>query len=338
MGVLVSIAVAQFFHQFGGCIADGEGDRKVARFFHLDQGIFQRHIGSIALGGGGQINGGFRQGNATFRHADLGHHLEAGIGQQEGVGIGEAHILRRTQAKAPGNEQRILSAINHAGKVIDGRIRVRPADALDKGGNDVIMHLPILVIDGHVFLNRGSHGGVVDDDRGVSGLCIHHQFQNIEKFAGISSAVSHQGLAFLHLDVFLLQKDILFERPVQEDLKVGLFQRFQDKDLAAGKQGSDDLEGRVLRRGADQDDGAVLHGPQKCILLSLVKTVDLVDKENGSPSLMEKGIPACLLKDFPHILHAGRDSRQGEEIAVQRLCNDVGEGGLAYARRTPENE
>ena len=81
MGVLVSVAVMKVFHELGRGVPDGEGDREVAGFLHQGQGIFQCHIGSVALGGGGQIDRRLRQRNPSFRHADLGNHLEAGIGQ-----------------------------------------------------------------------------------------------------------------------------------------------------------------------------------------------------------------------------------------------------------------
>ena len=39
------------------------------------------------------------------------------------------------------------------------------------------------------------------------------QFQDVQQLAGVSAAVAHQRLAFLDLDVLLLEEDVLFDRP-----------------------------------------------------------------------------------------------------------------------------
>ena len=51
------------------------------------------------------------------------------------------------------------------------------------------------------------------------------------------------------------------DRTVQQHLQVVDTETLEDEYLAAGEEGSDDLEGGVLRGGADQDDSACLHGP-----------------------------------------------------------------------------
>ena len=50
VGILVAVAVAQFLHKLGGRIANGEGDRQIARFPYLGQRILKGHIGAVALG------------------------------------------------------------------------------------------------------------------------------------------------------------------------------------------------------------------------------------------------------------------------------------------------
>ena len=50
VGILVAVGVIEFLHEPGGRIAEGEGDRLVAGLLHLGQGLFQGHIGGIALG------------------------------------------------------------------------------------------------------------------------------------------------------------------------------------------------------------------------------------------------------------------------------------------------
>ena len=76
-----------------------------------------------------------------------------------------------------------------------------------------IMHLSVLVVDGHILLDGGGNGGIVNDNRGVTALGVHHQLQYIEEFACIAPAVTHQGFAFPHLDFLFLQEYILLKCP-----------------------------------------------------------------------------------------------------------------------------
>ena len=124
VGILVTIGIVQLLHELCRSIADGEGNRLVTGAFYLCQGVFQGQVRGIALGRGGQIDGGLGQRDTAFRHANLGHHLEAGIGQKQSIGIGQAYVFRGAQTQATGNEEGIFAAVNHARQVVNGRIGV----------------------------------------------------------------------------------------------------------------------------------------------------------------------------------------------------------------------
>ena len=55
-------------------------------------------------------------------------------------------------------------------------------------------------------------------------------------------------------------------------------QAFQHKDFTTGQQGGIQLERRIFRRRADQNDRAVFHIRQKSVLLGTVEPVDFVNK------------------------------------------------------------
>ena len=200
------------------------------------------------------------------------------------------------------------------------------------------MHLAILVIDGHVFLDRGRYSLVVYDDGLLASLGIHHQLKNVEKLAGISAAVTHQRFTLPNFNGFVLEQYILMDSPVQKRLQITLFQRLEHKNLAAGQQGSNDLKGRIFRSGAHQHDGSVLYGAQQGILLGLVEAVDLIDKQDGSTFLAEQATGLGLIKDLTHILYPGRNGTEGIEIAVQGFGYDMGQGSLTHTWRPPENK
>ena len=65
--------------------------------------------------------------------------------------------------------------------------------------------------------------------------------------------------------------------------------------------------------------------------------MDLVDEEERR-ALVEEPLFARRFDHLAHVLHARRDGREGEERAFQLRGDDLGQGGLAHARRPPEDE
>ena len=200
------------------------------------------------------------------------------------------------------------------------------------------MHLPALVVDGDILLEAICDGFIADDDLRLGELRVDHDFQDAQEFAPVAAAVAEEGVRLFDANLAVLQSLVGLQRPVQQDLQVGDFQGLEDKDLAAGEQGRDDLEGRILRRRADQHDGAALDGAEQGVLLRLVEAVDLIDEEDGGGSAGEEGIAAGLVDHLAHLFHPGTDGAEGEEFAVQGLGDDAGEGGLSDPGRAPKDE
>src|SRR5690606_30610385 len=67
--------------------------------------------------------------------------------------------------------------------------------------------------------------------------------------------------------------------PLEEFLQRLVSKPIEDEHLTPGQQRSVELEGRVLGRGPDQYDRAVLYIRQKAVLLSPVESVDLIDEQ-----------------------------------------------------------
>ena len=55
----------------------------------------------------------------------------------------------------------------------------------------------------------------------------------------------------------------------------------EHKNMASGEEGRNYFKRRVFRRRSNEDDRARLNIRQKCILLSLVKSVYLINKDDG---------------------------------------------------------
>ena len=133
-------------------------------------------------------------------------YLEAGVGQQQGIGIGQADVLGGQDAQAACDEKRVLTAVQHACKPIDGRIRVGTAHGLDECGDDVVVHLTALVVDGDVLLQAFRNRLIVNDNGLVRQMGVHYYLQYVQQFPGISAAVPEKGFGLIDLDVALPQE------------------------------------------------------------------------------------------------------------------------------------
>ena len=122
---------------------------------------------------------------------------------------------------------------------------------------------------------------------------------------------------------------------LQQGFEIVVVEAAQHEDLGARQQRADQLEGRVLGRGADEDHRAVLDNRQKGVLLRAVEAVDLVDEEKRALAHL-----AALLRRVEHlaqIRHAGKDRRQRLEDQIGALRQQPRDRRLAAARRAPKD-
>ena len=114
-------------------------------------------------------------------------------------------------------------------------------------------------------------------------------------------------------------------------------ERLEHDDLAAGQQRAVQLEGRVLGRGADQDDVPGFDVREEDVLLGAVEAVDLVEKQDRALALAGAQAPR-LLEDLAHLLDARRDGRVRQEERGRLRRDQPRQRRLADARRPPEDE
>ena len=159
----------------------------------------------------------------------------------------------------------------------------------------------------------------------------------LSRLACVASRETEQRARLPDLDFPLPEFRVGGQRPVEQRLQVLVLHRAENVNLAAAQQRRDHLERRVLGRRADERHDTLFDGPQQRVLLRLVEAVYLVDEQERGP-LVEETALAGRLDHFAHLLHARRHGREGEEGTFELRGDDPREGGLAHARRTPEDE
>ena len=342
MTVLVAFAVAETF---------GAGVMRIPQMFGHGQSAARAHVlqrringqdAAVALMGSGDVESGLGDRNARFRPADELGGLMGRIRQHQRHGIGQAHIFRRTNDDSPSDEARVFSGFNHFGQPIEGRVRITSSHRFDERRNCIKMAVLIRVINNRLALNalfsdgqRNSDHPIVAGRSGQSG-----DFQSIQRFASIS--VGNPGQVpqgrFVGKDYQMSKPALLIPQgALQQTIEFFFTQRTQLKYLRAGDQRGIDKEKWIVSRGANQPDGAALHIRQQNILLSFVETVDFIDEKN-------RGLAGVLQtvgrggKDAPHVRHIGFHATQPLKFAGSLTRDELGEGCLARAGRTVEDE
>ena len=95
-------------------------------------------------------------------------------------------------------------------------------------------------------------------------------------------------------------------------------------------------ERRVLGGCGDEDDLTGLDTGQQGVLLGLGEAVDLVEEEDRLP-VVEVAVAGRRLHDGADVLDPRCHCGQLDELAVRRSGDEVGQGRLAGAGRTPED-
>ena len=187
------------------------------------------------------------------------HRVEAGVGQQQGVGIRQPDVLRGQDHQTPGQEPRLLAPGQHPRQVVDRGVGVAAADRFDEGRNDIVVLFAVLVVESDVLLEAVGDVPVGDRHLAVGGP--DDDFEDVEQLARVAAREAEQRAGFRDLDVALFQLGVGRQGTVEQHLQVLVFERLEDVDLTAAQERRDHLERGVFGRRADEREDALLDGP-----------------------------------------------------------------------------
>ena len=277
--------------------------------------------------------------HVALRHPQEVTGLVDGHRKGQGVRIRHSHVLAGEADESSCDIQRILAPIQHPVHPVDRRVRIAVAHGFVEGGNQVVVFLPVLVIQqrpavhalGQDLLVHAQHRALVHP------AVQHRHLQRIQRRSGVS--VGEPGNrpqillpdGKLHISIALGA----FQGMMKKLQKIVLLQSFQDEDLAPGQKSGIDLKGRILRSRPHQNDASLFHKGQEGVLLGLVEPVNLVRKEQGPnphpPVLLR------LVHDLLHFLDAACHRAEFHKFRPGLPGDNPGQGRLAHAGRPPEN-
>ena len=337
--ILVSFPVSEIAHKVRRRVANIEGHGLVEHLKSVDLGCLIPDVDGVRLGSEGHVDDRFGKDCVALRGSDIMGALIRGDGKLQRASVGHPDVFAREAHDAPRDVERILSRLEHPRKPIERGVRVGITHRLMQRRDQVVMLFPILVVE-----ERLSRRALLDGfARDMSDALIvdvgveNRHFEGRER--GTRVAVRRGGD---HLDELRGHLDLLSSEPFRgrqraveefEDLFGG--KRVENENFASRQERAVDLERGVFRRGAYENDRALLDKGEKRVLLRLVEAMDFVDEEDRS--LSERAVAIRLLHNGANLLDPARDGGEVDELRPRDLRDHVRQGRLPYAGRPPED-
>ena len=257
-------------------------------------------------------------------------------------GIGVPDVLGGETDHAPGEIEGVFARHQHPAEPVKGRVGIAPPEALVEGRDEIVVFLPAFVVLERLLLDRLLDEGAGDPPCFSGGPVRkrRRRFEAVQGGAGIPIRRPDdvgQGLRF-DLETEAAEPAFAVREGGPDDPGEVLFgEGFEGENAHPGEKRRDDLEGGILRRGADQGNQAAFDVGKKGVLLGLVETVDLVHEEDR-PAPVEPPQFGGLVDDSADLLHAGEHRGEADEVGLRLPGQDPGECRLSRTRRTPEDD
>src|SRR5690606_10224419 len=126
----------------------------------------------------GKVNGTLRQDNSRLRISDHIDGLKRICRHDQRRWIGITNVFGGKYHHSACDEPDIFTALDHACKVIDSRIRITTSDGFDECADNVVMLFTTFVIDGD-FLLGYVHDKVIGDGDVAFRKCFGNQVEEV---------------------------------------------------------------------------------------------------------------------------------------------------------------
>ena len=294
----------------------------------------------VALRSQRDVRGSLGKVQSAFRIADDLGRLERGLRHQKSLRIGVAHVLGRADENAACDEFRILAAIDHAGKPVQGRIGIAAAHRLDERRDDVIVHVLVLVV-WQTAMRIGCFDDLgTDQSRGILGAGRNHvggKLKRRQSRARVAAGHYDQRVKGVRRKLVLPRQAALVDNRTGNKLgDVVIGKTPQLDDARTRDQGGIHFEIRVLGSSADKDNRAVLDGMKKRVLLRAIEAMDLIDEQDGSPALQQARL--CSSDLTTQVGNGSANGRYLDKRGGGALGDDVRDGRLAGSRRPEQDD
>ena len=170
--------------------------------------------------------------------------------------------------------------------------------------------------------------------------CQDTKFNRIQCTSGIPAGNIRKEFQCIFLYHCLIASHAFYhviDRPRDQRLNIFFCKRLQLKNARSGKQRPIYFKIRIFRRCTDQDDRTILHKRKQIILLSFIKSVDLVYEQDGLLPVHSLHL-FCPGNHFFHIFFTRSRCIDLGKFRTGRVGNYFCKCGLPCSRRTIKND
>ncbi len=117
------------------------GRSQVAPLADVLRAPADRHVRGVRLRRAREVDGGLREVETRLRQPDVLDRLRRRDRDEERLRVGVADVLGGEHDHPPGDEARVLAALQHRREVVDRRLHVARARRLDPGRDEVVVRV-----------------------------------------------------------------------------------------------------------------------------------------------------------------------------------------------------
>ncbi len=334
MGVAVVLAVVERLHELRRRVAQvqGHGARAVA----LDEGfgLVEGLVDGVRFGRDRQVDHALAQRKLALGRAESLVDFARVEREPQRARVGQTDVLRRHAYEAARHVARVYTAVEHAHEPIQRRVGVGAAHALVQRADGVVELFAALVVAAHALAQHLEQPGVGDGGELLARGGHGQGFQRIQQAARVAIGIGDETVKRGLLDG---GDGVDGARLGHDGTQVVLGERLQHVHRRARQQRRVDFERGVFGGGADESEQPAFDVRQKGVLLAFIEAVHLVDKDDGALRVQAVARELGLLHRLADVLHAPQHRADGDELGIERVGHEPRDGGLAHARRAPED-
>ena len=284
----------------------------------------------------GNIDGGFEKGSTGVRHAQTLHRLPCTHRGAQCCGISHAHVLGSGDDNTTGQESRIFTCVEHAGRPIDGGIRVGAAHRLNERTGHVV--LVFETVARHVGNDCAHIIRLEDRDLPVAhggNRAGRRRFQRGQGSTGVAAAADDDELAGFRIEAHsALEAAFIHAGAIEDLLQVLEAELVQMHNHATAEECGRQTAARRLGGCGDEVHHALFDHRQQNVLLVARHAVHLINKQDAFlVTTAQSGNRGERRHEIVGVqVHGGKL----HQMAAGILCHELREGGLAGSWGTVE--
>jgi len=218
MGIAILFSVAELLHQPGRRVAQVQGYGQGAVGVDVAAGGVQGDVAGVGFGGAREVGDGVGEGDGSLGQSGELERGKGAGGDDEGHRVGVADVFAGEDHHAAQDEQRVFAGVDHAKAPVQGCVGIAAAHRLDKGADDVVVLLAVLVVEEHAALHGHLDVGALDERPPVGQAQVARHLEAGQEGARVArgGGDQHPSSDVVDGDVAIFQPALVGQRAIEQ--------------------------------------------------------------------------------------------------------------------------